>query len=144
MDHQKEHLIAAARTLLFNYGQGINTPHSNYLDICSLLRISPLLSPLPCFKPIPFRFSFFSKKFVPCSTCQHFMLYARFSEEDDFLSLASGPKLNWMRNFYWAQELLFSFSSPEIEKIFSILREEKRPFYTWERSAFQIKETENG
>lgn len=121
---QEKRTLAAARTLLFNYGQGLWTPHSVYQDLCVLLSVPSKLSALPSFKHLPFRFSFFSKKTASpynIGGCYHFMLYNGPEEKDSFLVLPSSTKLCWMRAFYWAQELLFNFPEEEIENIFKIL-----------------------
>lgn len=131
-----------ARTLLFNYGQGLSdwTPFSIYRDACKLTGVSPIFETIPSFKEIPYSWSFFSKKEphkhdVP--RCGHMMLY-HWREKIEFLSQPSAVKINWFRNFYWTQELLFNFSTEDISLVFFLLREKPRVLET--RLPFELEE----
>lgn len=141
LSDQEKRNIAMARTLLFNYGQGLWTPHYIYQDACKLVGVSPQFSCIPEVKEIPFAWSFFSKKFIlrilntEQEQCNHMLLYGP-ANKVEFLAQPSAVKLNWFRNFFWVQELLFNFSAEAIEEVFEILRTKPRELE--KRLPFQI------
>ena len=110
-------LLAASRSLMFNYGQSLWSPYDRYKDLCRILGVSSALDPIPNYKPLAYPFSFASKAYHTPHYGE-FHLYHTGSEALQFLDLAPAIKLNWLRNFTKAQELLFSFNESELDIIF--------------------------
>ena len=127
---QDKRLIAAARTLLFNFGQGMWSPVDVYWDCCHLLGCEPKLTATPDYKLRLPGISFFSKKFLYKETMVLFDKDSNSNAEvKQFQSLPYVTKLNWLYNFTYAQVLLFSFSEVELQQIQHIL-------FSWERPAY--------
>lgn len=143
MNEQDKRNLAMARTLLFNYGQGLWTPFCRFRECCTLLGISPRLSASPNLSQDPclgtsYSWSFFSKMFCfyPDVRQNRLILYDWF-EADRFLRQPTAAKLNWLRNFSYAQELLFNFSAEDMEKILNKLL--KHPRQLVERLPFSLE-----
>ncbi len=126
---EEKRCIAAARTFLYNYGQGVYTPMDVYFDCCHLVDCKPMLCALPDFKLLP-AFSFFSKKHLRFAGAQ-FCLFDRDDEVTHFFSLGMAAKINWLHNFCTMQILLFNFSPESLERIETILTSWQRPAYDY-------------
>lgn len=121
--------IAAARTLLFNFNQGVWTPVSIFQDCCKLIDCDFKLKALPDFQPVEIPISFFSKEYAYGFIGLHsFQLFLP-AEQHKFCSLSAGPKLNLLHNFTSMTEILCNFSNEEHRFITKILSTWSRPYH---------------
>jgi hypothetical protein len=138
MTEKEIRAVVLARTMLFNYGQGIWSPVCVYMDLCKLTGIKTQMRALPEYKSLQnIPFSFFTKEMMGVDNCD-FVLYDRIEEEQRFLSLGTAAKLCWLNNYTSMKHLLFMFDDTMYIGIQIILRSWNRPRYDPTRLPFQV------